>query len=212
MRQLLYFLIIHNQADLGSLKEKLSIEGERKYGKAEWEKHIQQVQKSWDKIEKFIEEYTNTNSISPDKAKLYQDGLPAAGEIGLKIVKDVAKQGSRNYQILEDLISKGASLEEAESKELLMEEYEYISRILKAETPTERLKHSVLYQDVAQELLDKRDGYIARKINETLKEDEIGILFLGGRHSIVDKLDKSIAVEVIEEFQDKISVDMVNRS
>lgn len=209
MRQLLYFPIIHNQADLGSLKESLSAEGERKYGKAEWESHLKQVQKSWDKIEKFIEEYANTNSISPNKVRLYQDGLPAAGEIGLKIVKDVARQGSRNYQILEDLIARGASLEEAESKELLLEEYSYISRILKAETSTERLKHSILYQDVAQELLDKRDDYIARKINEALKEDELGILFLGGKHSISDRLDKDITVRVIQEFNDKISTDLI---
>lgn len=209
MRQLLYFPIIHNQADIGSLKEQLSIEGERKYGKEEWAGYLKQVGKSWDRIEKLVKEHITANKVPISKVRLYQDGLPAAGEIGLKIVKDVAKQGSRNYQILEDLISKGAYLEEAENKELLMEEYGHISRILKAETPTERLKYFILYQDAAQELLDKRDAYIANSINETLDKDELGILFLGGRHSILDKLDKNITVRVIQEFRDKISTDLI---
>jgi hypothetical protein len=211
MRRLLYFLIIHNQADLGSLKESLSAEGERKYGKAEWENHLKQVEKSWNKIEKTIKQHLDDGSIHFNKIRLYQDGLPIAGETGLKVVKDVAKQGSRNYQILEDLIEHGSSLEEAESKELLLGEYEYISRILKAETSTERLKHSILYQDVAQELLDKRDAYIANRINKTLKENELGILFLGGKHSIIDRLDKDINIRLIKEFKDKISTELMNQ-
>lgn len=211
MRQLLYFPIIHNQADLGSLKEQLSAEGEIKYGKAEWEDHTKQVQKSWDRIKGLIKEYASTNNIQFSKIRLYQDGLPAAGETGLKIVKEVAKQGSRNYQILEDLINQGAKLEETESKELLLEEYEYIRNIFKAETPTERLKYSILYQDAAPELLEDRDTYIAKKINGTLKKGELGIIFLGGKHSILDKLDKDIDVRPIQEFKDKISTELMNK-
>ena len=67
MRKLLYFSIVHNQADLGSLKEELLTEGEKRYGKKEWENHLKQVQESWNRIEEFINHYLNTNYIRVDK-------------------------------------------------------------------------------------------------------------------------------------------------
>lgn len=210
MRHALYFSTIHNQADLGSMGMELSKAGERKYGETEWKEHIQQVQESWDRIEKFVEEYIKTNNIHINKIRLYQDGLPIAGEIGLKIVKDVAKQGSKNYQILESLISRGAYLEEAESKELLLEEYKNISRIIQAKTPAEQLQQSLLYKGIAEELLNKRDNHIAKKINTTLNKGELGLIFFGGEHSIVDKLDKDITCQVIQEFNNKISTKLRN--
>lgn len=209
IRELLYVPIIHNQADLGSFETRLSLEGERKYGQAAWQDHLKQVQKSWNEIENKIKQ--QFNSIPVDKVRIYQDGLLKAGEIGLKIVKEVARLGSKNYQILEDLLRKGAHLEEAESKEIVLQEYEHLFRIMKATTSAEQLKAYLTYQEVAQELLNKRDIYIANRINITLKKDETGIAFFGGKHSIVDRLDKDITITIIQEFKDKISAMLRNR-
>ena len=43
-------------------------------------------------------------------------------------------------------------------------------------------------------MLYQRDEYIAQRINNTLQEEEMGILFLGIMHSIEDKLDKDIVL------------------
>lgn len=209
MRKLLYIPIVHNQADLGSFETRLSLEGGRKYGQAAWQDHLAQVQISWNRIENQIKQ--QFNSIPVDKIRIYQDGLPEAGEIGLKIVKEVARLGSKNYQILEDLLRQGAQLEEAESKELLLQEYEHLSRLTKATTPAEQLKVYLVYQKVAQELLNKRDAYIANRINITLKKDELGIAFFGSKHSIVDRLDEDITITIIQEVKDKISADLMNQ-
>lgn len=211
MRKLLYSLIVHNQADLGSFKERLSIEGERRYGRIRWEAHLKQVQESWDRTEEIVGRFLNTNNVPKSKVRVYQDGLPVAGEIGLKIVREGARRGSKNYQILENLVDRGACLEEADSRELLLQEHNYLSKIVKAATLTEKLKQYALYQVISQELLNKRDIYIAERINATLSKDELGLAFFGAIHSIVDKLAKDIEVTIIQEFKDRISIDLMNR-
>ena len=86
MKKLIYFPIVHSQADLGSVAANLSDEGQKKYGEKLWKEHLKSVDKSWDIIELFISQlifqYPNT------KFKIYQDGLPAIGELGLKIIID----------------------------------------------------------------------------------------------------------------------------
>ena len=46
----------------------------------------------------------------------------------------------------------------------------------------------------AQTLLNQRDEYIAQRIDETLKDNEMGILFLGLMHAIETRLAKDIFV------------------
>ena len=199
MRKLYYISIVHNQADLGSMGSELSLEGEKKYGSELWKKHLIEVDKSWNKIETKLLKIKKIDQI-------YQDGLPIVGEIGLKIIKDVAEKGSKNYQIIEKLIDKGAMLEQAESKELLLKEYNLILDITKAESKEEKLKTSILYQNESLKLLNDRDEFIANQINTTL--DGIGVAFFGAVHSIIDKLDKNIKIIEINFFNDEISLNL----
>ena len=118
MKKLLYIPIVHSKADLGSLGSQLSAEGEQKYGADAWRNHIEEVEKSWDEIE--FEISRNLKKASFGKVKIYQDGLPVTGEIGLKIVRDAAGNGSKNYSIIEKLLARGATLETAENKEGLV--------------------------------------------------------------------------------------------
>jgi len=206
MKKLLYIPIVHNKADLGSLSSHLSLEGERKYGVSLWQNHLEQVDKSWDQIEIEISEQLKETSF--DMVKIYQDGLPIVDEIGIKIVKDAAKNGSKNYLIIDSLLSRGAKLEIAENKELLIKEYHLLSDISKAETPEKQLESYLTYQKMSQELLNNRDNYIANQINVTLKDGETGIAFFGAAHEITDKLNKDIKVVVIQKFKDEISLNL----
>ena len=133
MKKLLYIPIVHNKADLGSLGSRLSLEGARKYGVSAWQDHLEKIEKSWDEIE--IEIYKKLKKRPFDKIKIYQDGLPAIGDIGIKIVKDAAANGSKNYSIIDGLLARGATLEIAENKDFLIREYSLLSDISKAETP-----------------------------------------------------------------------------
>jgi hypothetical protein len=209
MKKLFYIPIVHNQADLGSLGSQLSSEGEKKYGISLWQDHIRQVDKSWDEIE--IEIFRQLENISSDKIKIYQDGLPGVDEISLKIVKEAAAKGSKNYTIIDKLLAKGAKLELAENKEFLFKEYYLLSDISKAETPEKQVELYLKYQDASKELLNSRDNFIANQINISLNESEIGIAFFGAAHSIIDKLNTDINVVVIQMFNDDISLNLIKK-
>ena len=202
MKKLIYFPIVHNQVDLGSMGSQLSLAGEQKYGEL-WKEHLKEVDLAWNKIGSYVNQIENL--------RIYQDGLPVAGDIGIRIVKDVANSGSKNYKIIENLISNGAVLEIAESKELLLKEYNFLNRITNAITSVEKLKANILYKDESEKLLSDRDEYIANQINTTLNDGEIGVAFFGGAHSIVDKLNNDIEVIVIQMFKDEISLSLINK-
>ncbi|MCX6306117.1 MAG: hypothetical protein NT040_14235 [Bacteroidetes bacterium] len=208
MKRLLYIPMLHNQTDLGSLGGRLSIEGGKKYGISNWQEHVEQVDKSWHRIDAEISRLIRR--ISPGKIKIYQDGLPAVDEVGRKIVQEAAKSGSINYRIIDDLMVRGAKLEIAENKELLLREYFLLTDIAKAETPEDALKAYQDYQKVAQELLNDRDTHIANQINATLANGETGIAFFGAAHAITGKLNKDIKVTVIQMFTDDISRFLLN--
>jgi hypothetical protein len=209
MKNLLYIPIVHNKADLGSLGSQLSVEGERKYGVSAWREHLEQVDESWDEIGKEITRQLKKTKY--DKIRIYQDGLPAADEIGMKIVKEAALNGSKNYFIIDGLLSGGAKLEIAENKELLFKEYYLLSDINKAETPEKQLEAYLSYQDAAAELLISRDTFIAGQINATLRNGETGIAFFGASHNVIDKLKTDIKVVVIQMFKDPISLGLIKK-
>ena len=206
MKNLLYIPIVHNKADLGSLGSQLSLDGEKKYGVATWHNHLEQVDKSWADIESEI--FRQLTNIPFARIKIYQDGLPAVGDIGRQIVSDAAKKGSKNYSIVDDLLARGATLEMAENKELLFKEYYLLSDISKAETPEKQLEAYLIYQNAAQQLLYDRDSYIAGQINTTLNDEETGIAFFGAAHAVIDKLNEEIRVTVIQMFTDEISLNL----
>ena len=208
MKKLLYFPIVHNKADLGSLGSQLSQEGERKFGESAWRNHLEQVDKSWDEIE--IEISRQLKKTPAHKIKIYQDGLPVVNEIGIKIVSDAAANGSKNYMIIEQLLARGAKLELAENKDFLLQEYYLLADINNAETPEKHLEAYLTYQRRSAELLNSRDQFVADQINATLKEGEVGIAFFGASHSIVDKLQKKLKLIVIQLFRDEISLNLIN--
>jgi len=106
---------------------------------------------------------------------------------------------SKNYEIILNLLSKGAEIVPTEDMVLLKEEYEYISRIVKAETPSQRALAYKEYESRKGQLMIERDGFIARTINETLKDGEVGLLFIGVYHDVVPHLAGDIAVEQLKE-------------
>jgi hypothetical protein len=179
MRALIYFPIIHSPKDLGTLNKAVSDLRTEEQA----QKYLDAVEHFWAMIATTIEglglDYTNL--------KLYQDGLPVCGK-EKEIVADVAESGSQNYRLLQTLLHKGAVLMGTESPELLVQEHALMSQLLKPGEPTEA---SLI---TAQELLCQRDEYIAQRIDKTLQDNEMAILFLGLMHNIEPKLPKDIVL------------------
>ena len=61
--------------------------------------------------------------LTPEKTRIYQDGLPICG-FEERIVRELAKAGSSNHQLILRLLDQGAVLMGTEDSQLLMEEYE----------------------------------------------------------------------------------------
>jgi hypothetical protein len=116
--------------------------------------------------------------------RIYQDGLPASGELATRIARESAAAGSHNYELVLELVARGATLEQTEDPELLRQEYS----MLKKPCPCAQR---------ASELLELRDRFMADRINDTLKEGDIGVLFVGALHSVAEKLSPDIEVSML---------------
>lgn len=190
MRRLILIKIVHTSADMGSVSKGLMMEGMAKIGKEKWLENQKKIEQFWDDVEKEI----NALELDYSKTKIYQDGLPCGGEFGLKIVRETADKGSKNYQIVKKLIERGATIEATERPELLRKEYEHIRAIVAAPSDKGKAEAERRYETIKDELMRERDDYIANAIDITLKDGETGVLFIGAAHSVASKLPKDIEV------------------
>lgn len=194
MRKLILIKIVHTSADMGSMGEGLVKDGMAKMGREKWLENQGKIEKFWDDLEKEIDGLC----LDYSKTRIYQDGLPCGGELGLKIVRETADKGSKNYQIVRKLIERGAVIEATESPELLRKEYEHIKALITAGTPEEKADAALRYDQIKDKLLQERDAYIAKAIDISLKDDETGVLFIGAFHNVIPELAKDIEVKCLD--------------
>ncbi|MBP9014955.1 MAG: hypothetical protein KBH15_00425 [Candidatus Atribacteria bacterium] len=185
MRRLIYIPIIHTELEMGLVATHLREEYVLKFGEEKWEEHLKLVNELWQWIKDKIESL----QLNYEKVRIYQDGLPLCGK-ELEIVQKLAERGSINYKIILELINKGAKLEGTESKDLLLEEYNYIKDIATSSDKKEQKKGG-------KQLLIRRDNYIAQRINKTLREGETGILFIGSEHRVDKYLSRDIKISYL---------------
>jgi hypothetical protein len=187
-RTLIYLPIVHTQADMGALKESVSRATLEKMGGAGLARKIAAIDQIWTEIEAAIEAL----ALSFDRVRLYQDGLPVCGRAA-EIVTELAQAGSRNHQLLLRLMAQGAVLMETESSDLLVQEYQSVKQSLTARPPR-AAGVAAQRRAESQALLQRRDRFMAQRINDTLKPGETGILFLGVLHSLERYLNKDVKV------------------
>jgi hypothetical protein len=194
LRKLLVIRIVHTPLDMGSMKDGLEKEGVSKIGRQRWEDNQRRIEKFWEEVDQEVDRL----GLEHDKVRIYQDGLPCAGELGERIVRETAEKGSKNYQIIRRLMDRGARIEATESPELLKQEYSHIKAILEAKTDQERTEAAIRYDIVKDGLMEDRDSFIAQNISSTLKESETGLLFIGASHNVIPKIAKDIEVKKLD--------------
>ena len=190
MKRLLILVpIVHTQADLGSLQDSVRRYHIERTSPEQWDRRQAVVAGLWQTIRSQIE----VLDLEYSRVRLYQDGLPNCGQEDA-IVRDLARQGSINHQILLELMAKGAKLTGTEAPELLVKEYE-LARGALASTKSSRQKDRGLnYPRLSRKLLCERDDYIARQIDQTLEQGETGLIFLGMLHSLESHLPADIGL------------------
>ena len=193
MRNLYVIPIIHMSADMGSVAPSLDDRATAKLTPELWQRHKEIVSAFWDSIGQFLDE------LDVNGFKVYQDGLIADGEEGLRIVKESVGQGSKNFKIIERLLERGAILIKTESLSLVKQEYGYIKKMSYSRSLKEREVAALRYKLAQGKLLKQRDEFIAGRINETLAEGATGILFIGAYHDVVRRLAPDIRVVQVKE-------------
>jgi pheromone shutdown protein TraB len=171
--------------------------GMKEFGRTLWKRHEETVLGFWDAIAEYFD------PLEVSGFKIYQDGMVADGEMGLTIVREAVKGGSRNYLIISELIRKGAVLVKTEDLNLVREERDWILRMTQGNNTASKLDAASKYRLAKGKLLERRDRFIANRIADTLHENEDGVLFIGAFHNVGRWLKKDIHVEELKE-KDKV--------
>ena len=190
MRKLFYAPIVHTTADMGSQAEALEREHVQRHGRGEWARSRRLINEAWEGLRTHI----FALDLEYHRVRIYQDGLPVCGR-ELDIVREVAQGGSRNYALILELLERGAVVEGTESPDLLRQEYEHIRSALSKESAPTRTGE--LRASESERLLRERDEFIGRRIGESLKEGEVGILFIGLMHQVDRFLPRDIQVQYL---------------
>lgn len=189
MRALIYVPIVHSEVDLGSMAEQVRRPFEEAFGLDEWKRRYASVDAMWDGLRHKLLGLP----LVWKETRLYQDGLPVCGR-KLEIVRDLAAQGSRNYQLLAELVGLGAWLTGTEDPQLMLAEYRRIQRLAQA---AERGENGAIGEELkrqGEDILHLRDAFIASRIEATLAPEETGILFIGLLHRVDEILEGKFEV------------------
>jgi hypothetical protein len=193
MRTLIYVPIIHTSADLGSLAEEVNRKGLENFGENMWSDHLRTIDGFWDAL------FLYFDSIDVSGAKIFQDGMIVDGDAGLHIVREAEKAGSKNHQLVSKLLQRGAILMKTEDFNLVKKERDRLVKIIQAKSTLAKVLGVIAYKLTKNMLLKQRDAYIAQRIDRTLVEGEIGILFIGAYHNVQSRLPLDIKIKEIKE-------------
>jgi len=111
--------------------------------------------------------------------KIFHELVDAEGDRGMQIVEEVNPEG---YKMIKRLNGQGAQLQVTEDTRLVRESIDWVRCLgLRLESTRVPLLISQFYSRVTQE----RDGYISQCIENTLKKNEIGILFIREQNEVL---------------------------
>jgi len=190
MRRLIYIPIVHTASDMGSMARGLEQASIETAGVKQAAKQRAAVDEMWDGLER------KTLCLPlPTRFLLYQDGLPVCG-IEEEIITKTADSGSRNYRLLVQLMARGGVPMGTEDRKLLVEEYQSVKECIEA-SPRRKSAATLRYKEKSGRLLLARDAFVAQRVDETLPEEGLGLLFMGLLHRVDEGLPKDIDVHYL---------------
>jgi hypothetical protein len=195
MKPLLYHVpVVHGASDLGSLGPMIERRRQEVCPRNRWKRHKAIVDQFWNGITVFFQ------TIDALGLKIYQDGMVSGGELGLRIIREGAASGSRNHQVVLDLLQRGALLQPTEDIELLKQEYRRALDLARRHSHYESLAALLGYKTAGEQILEKRDRFIAEAVLATLRPGERGVLFMGAFHDVTRHLkDASIEIRQVKD-------------
>jgi hypothetical protein len=136
------------------------------------------------------EQLSNLEAKIGNIARIYHESISLSGEDAIKAVGEL---NSSSYQIVKSKCDNGAIFESIEEKELLEEAIDW-ERCLLFGFMSEKVASKV--SEFYIEASKKRYELMAKKMDETLKDDEVGLLFIREGHRLQFPAD----IEVFSVF------------
>jgi hypothetical protein len=137
--------------------------------------YLEICKKYWEQVKKQLEELESKLGVVN---RIFHELIPASGEEGCQAIKELNEE---SHGLVIASIEKGARLEAIEEADLLTEFMDW-NRCLLIGLQNARVLTQVY--DAYIESGKKRNEHIARKIDEILDNDEIGILFMRENHQV----------------------------
>jgi len=122
----------------------------------------------------YVEE--KLNPLSKRVRKVYHELLDRGGEEGMKVLSTCLDE--RSYRIVKKLVGDGAELQATEDPLLVSEASSWLEMM--GSNP-----NLGVIRDLYNENLRERDGYISRIVDQTLKDGEVGVIFLEPTHKLI---------------------------
>ena len=145
--------------------------------------YLEKLEKYWNEVEARI---NSLQSKIGKFNKVYHELIDADGKKGMELIKKLNK---KEYKIIKDSLDGDEKLQATEDKNLLEETMDW-GRCL-ATNPQNREVLNKISEFYIQSL-QRREKYIAHKIDETLKKNETGIFFTEEESNI--KLSSDIEI------------------
>ena len=136
---------------------------------------FEKVFRYWDQVESQLTSLEMKLGIA---RKVYHELVPVGGEEGSKIIEEL---NSTSYGIIKVRLDKGAELEPLEDADLLTESMDW-TRCLAVGLQNQKVFDKVY--ELYIESQKKRNEHIAKMIDDTLKESEVGILLMREGHQV----------------------------
>ena len=137
--------------------------------------YLEKFDRYWEEVNKQL---ANLESRISSIKRVYHEAVSIGGDEGLKILE---KLNPSSYQIIKQKCDSGAVIEAAEDKELAAESMDW-ERFLLMGFMSQKVANMVseFYLDAYK----RRYEYIGKTINETLQNDETGLLVIREGHSV----------------------------
>ena len=137
--------------------------------------YVEKFNLYWEQVSEHL---ANLESKIGKVSHVYHESIALAGENGLKVVE---KLNPSCYQIAKDKCQSGAVLEATEDGELANESMDW-ERCLLMGFMSQKVAKMV--SEFYVEASRKRYEHIAQRIDETLKANEVGIIFVREGHMV----------------------------
>jgi hypothetical protein len=144
-------------------------------GKGLPEEYLVKFHKYWEQVEKQVAELSGKLG---EVNRIYHEYIAASDEEALKTIGELSE---KSQKIVQSCLEKKAQLEAVEDSDILTEFMDWNRcLVIGLQNPKVVTKIYDFYIEAGK----KRNEYIARKIDDTLQENEIGLLLMSENHQV----------------------------